>query len=417
MKMVHFFIIAAVAIGQAQASVSVTDFCEDFDWADDSGPAIQKVIDHVAENGGGTVLCPAGKYIIDSPVSVKTGVTLKGVWEAPHHAELESGTVMLVTYGDGKDEGPAFTIEGSATIKGMTFFYPEQDIDEVRPYSFTICGKGMHASVVDCTFVNSYKAIDFATHHNELHYIRNCYGSPLARGVVIDKCTDIGRIENVHFNPHYWVRCGDVNAPEHEKLNEYLSNNLIAFSFARTDWEYVLNTFCYGAKIGYLFTESEMGTVNGNFLGIGADWCRQAVVVEDTQMPGLLITNGEFVAREGAQEYVQVESGHKGVVQFSNCSFWGPCTTVCDIDGTGTVSLAQCTFHNWGESEDDYAIVAKGGSVVVNACRFGQPRPDVYIGEKVDSAIVTSCVFRKKSEIDCESDGDVQIGLNVVTKE
>lgn len=42
-----------------------------------------------------------------------------------------------------------------------------------------------------------------------------------------------------------------------------------AFVFARTDWEYVLNTFAFGYAIGYHFIASKEGSCNGNFLGIG----------------------------------------------------------------------------------------------------------------------------------------------------
>ena len=42
-----------------------------------------------------------------------------------------------------------------------------------------------------------------------------------------------------------------------------------SFVFARTDWEYVFNTFSFGYAIGYHFIESDEGSCNGNFLGIG----------------------------------------------------------------------------------------------------------------------------------------------------
>ena len=41
--------------------------------------------------------------------------------------------------------------------------------------------------------------------------------------------------------------------------------------FARTDWEYVFNTFSYGYALGYHFIQTKSGACNGNFLGIGAD--------------------------------------------------------------------------------------------------------------------------------------------------
>jgi hypothetical protein len=56
------------------------------------------------------------------------------------------------------------------------------------------------------TLTNPYQTIDVGTKWNELHLVRNVFACPLKIGVYIDQCTDIGRIENVHFNPNFWTR-------------------------------------------------------------------------------------------------------------------------------------------------------------------------------------------------------------------
>ncbi len=66
-------------------------------------------------------------------------------------------------------------------------------------------------------------------------------------GIFIDKCYDVGRIENVHFWP-FW------KWDEKSGIREWMWKNSEAFIFARTDWEYVFNTFIFGYKIGYRFT-------------------------------------------------------------------------------------------------------------------------------------------------------------------
>jgi len=45
---------------------------------------------------------------------------------------------------------------------------------------------------------------DAGTKSNELHFIRNVFACPLKIGVFIDRCTDVGRLENVYFNPNFW---------------------------------------------------------------------------------------------------------------------------------------------------------------------------------------------------------------------
>lgn len=383
-------------------------------WAGDSA-SIQKALDKAAGSGGRVELV-AGRYRLDKPIRVPEGVTLAGVWEIPHHAQPKRGTVFEVFAGKGEEDGtPLVNLSPSSGVRGITFFYPEQRIPGTHAYPWTIQGRGMHCSVIDCTFVNAYKAIDFGTHPNELHYIRNCFGCPLKIGVHIDKCTDIGRIENVHFNPHYWGRAGVPGVPEWKALREYLWDNLVAFEFARTDWEYVLNTFCFGAKIGYRFYIDKDGTVNGNFLGIGADWCRRALLVEASQEPGLLITNGEFVGGEGAEAMMEVTASHRGVVQLSNCAFWGPCEVVALLDGKGNTSLSQCNFHNYtGNPTGAYTVEGRGGHLILQACRFGTNLPDIRLGKGVETAILMGNWFHRSKEILNESQGDVQEVANVV---
>lgn len=378
--------------------------------------SIQKLLDAAATRGGTVDLGP-GRFRLNRPIAIPEGVCLQGTWQGPHHAQLSRGTVFLAYANAGEEDGPPLvTLSPSSTIKGITFFYPEQRIPGTKAYPWTIQGRGMHNSVIDCTFVNSYKAMDFATHANELHYVRNCFGCPLKAGIRVDRCTDIGRIENVHFNPHYWARAEAPGIPEWPALGRYLWENLVAFDFARTDWEYVLNTFCYGAKVGYLFRQTQHGTVNGNFLGIGADWCERAVVVEASQPPGLLITNGEFVGGEGSAVMMDVTAAHAGVVQLSNCAFWGPCPTAVRVDGKGSVSLSQCNFLNHGKQQREagkVTVEANGGHLNISNSRFAVDKPDIALGKQVRTAVLSGNWFLKSKEILNQTSGTVQESMSV----
>lgn len=401
----------------ASAAVNVKDYGAKADGVADDSVAIQKALDYAGANHGGVVQLETGKYRIDKPLNVPEGVTLAGVWEAPHHAQLSNGTVLHVYAGKGDENGPpCIMLNPSSAVKGITFFYPEQRIPDTLAYPWTVQGKGMHGSVIDCTFVNPYKAIDFGQYSNELHYIRNCFGCPLKIGIHIDKCTDIGRIENVHFNPHYWARAGSEGIPKWDDLIKYIGENLTAFQFKRTDWEYVHNTFVFGAKAGYHFTADKDGSVNGNFLGIGADWCGRAILVDHCQPPGLLITNGEFVGNNKTDIFMEVAATHNGVVQLGNCSFWGPASQIAKIDGKGTVSFSQCTFLNQGGHPDMYTIDAHSGDINISNCRFGMERKDIRLGKDVTTAVISGNRFKVNKQITNESTGDVQEGLNVVAK-
>ena len=185
------------------------------------------------------------------------------------------------------------------------------------------------------------------------HYIARIQGHPINIGVFVDATYDIGRIEDVHFNPWY---------SDGHPFYYWQTTHGRAFVFGRSDWEYVFNTFAFAYAIGYHFIERETGSMNGNFLGIGMDAATNASVQVDqsqvrfslhlsrfgveaevtdrwaAQPYGILITNGEFTAfcdvahgfcpphtPDGSQfapVHVRVLPGNQGAVKFITSSFW-----------------------------------------------------------------------------------------------
>ena len=142
----------------------------------------------------------------------------------------DDGTTFLVTEGAGKEDGPAFiTLNTNSTLKGVVLYYPEQDADdEPKPYPWAIAMRGKNPAVLAVEMLNPYNGID-AT-QNERHLIRDVQGQPLRRGVLVDAIYDIGRIENVHFNPWWSIK---------PKLFQWQMAHGEAFIFGRTDWQYV----------------------------------------------------------------------------------------------------------------------------------------------------------------------------------
>jgi len=226
--------------------------------------------------------------------------------------------------------------------------------------------------------------------------------------VLVDAIYDIGRIENVHFNPWWSMQ---------PKLFEWQMQNGEAFIFGRSDWQYVLNTFCFGYKVGYRFMQTKAGVCNGNFLGIGADDCLTAVVVEQSAPMGLLITNGEFVSFHGPDPtMVRVTATHSGTVRFVNCAYWGPNKQIAVVEGSGTVGFSDCTFMQWDkDKEGRAAIQAKSGTVIVRGCEFRTDRPQVELAEGVRRAVVTDNVMTGEVRIVNRSQGAAQVAGNVGT--
>jgi hypothetical protein len=394
----------------------VRDFGALGDGKTDNTAAFQKALNTAGEAGGGVVRASRGNYFFAGRLTLPKAVTLAGLWESvPAHNGLrdpgaprptDDGTTFLVT-ADANDENapPFITLNTNSTLKGVVIYYPQQNIDDVpKPYPWAIALRGKNPAVLAVELLNPYNGIDAS--RNERHLIRDVHGQPLRRGIFVDAIYDIGRIEDVHFNPWWSLK---------PRLRQWQMDNGEAFIFGKSDWQYVTNTFCFGYHVGYRFIQTQTGVCNGNFLGIGADDCQTALVVDQCAPFGLLITNGEFVSFHGLDPtQVEVRNTNTGSVRFVNCAFWGPCHQIARIQGKGTVGLSDCTFTQWGGKEGDRpAIQAQGGSILIRGCEFRQDRPQIDLGPEVRRAIVSENIFTGPERITNRSKGKVQIGQNV----
>ena len=400
----------------APAALNVRDFGAKGDGASDDTAAFQQALDAAGRDGGGVVLAPRGNYLFAGHLNVPSGVTMRGVWESvPAHNGIrdaglpkptDDGTTFLVTEGAGSEEGsPFITLNHNGTLKGVVLYYPKQKVDDVpEAYPWAIAMRGKNPAVLAVELLNPYNGIN--TTGSERHLIRDVHGQPLRRGVYVDQIYDIGRIENVHFNPWWSVK---------PRLLQWQMENGEAFIFGRTDWQYVFNTFCFGYQVGYKFIKTRAGFCNGNFLGIGADDCQTALVVEDAAPYGVLITNGEFVSFHGPDPtMVDVKGSNTGSVRFVNCAFWGPCHQIAKVAGRGTVGFSDCTFAQWdAKKEGRPAIQAAGGSVMVRGCEFREAKAQIELGEGVRRAVITDNLLAGPARITNRSQGRAQVVNNV----
>ncbi|HZW30301.1 MAG TPA: glycosyl hydrolase family 28-related protein [Isosphaeraceae bacterium] len=404
----------APAVAAGPEVLSVRDFGAKGDGRTDDTAAFQKALD-AAGQGGGTVSAGRGSFFFAGHLKVPSGVTLEGIWKSvPAHTGIrdrgqpkptDDGTTFLITEGAGKEDGPAFlTLNTNSTLKGVVLYYPNQKTDDApTPYPYAIAMRGNNPAVLQVELLNPYNGID-ATHNNR-HLIRDVSGQPLRRGVIVNAIYDIGRIENVHFNPWWSMQ---------PKLFHWQMENGEAFLFGRTDWQYVFNTFCFGYRVGYRFLQTREGLCNGNFLGIGADDCYAAVVVDASSPIGILITNGEFVSFHGPDPtMVVVAATNRGPVRFVNCAFWGPCHQIARIAGRGTIGFGDCTFMQWdSKREGRPALRVESGSVLVRGCEFQENKPQIELGEHVRRAVISDNLFQGPARIANRSKGAVKLANN-----
>jgi len=343
----------------------------------DNTAAIQRAIDEASKRGG-IVFVPPGRWLCRGHLELKMGVHLKGINETPQSWEPQTGSILEPTEGRGDENAPSFIeLRSSTSVAGLTIYYPEQKVDDIQPYPWTIQIRAnpsnakevsFDSTISDVTLINSYNGIRTGPTENGRHRIMGVHGCVLRRGIFIDWTGDIGRIENVQFSSHFWA--SPAFAGNWDKVFNYMQQNLEAFVFGRSDWEYVTNTFVFPAKTGYRFIETANGSTNGQFSGIGADATQIAVLVEAIQPQGLLITNGEFDSHHmGASTQVVITPHSSGSVRFVNSAFWGPTEHNAVIQGDGFTSFSDCYFSSDLDARDA-AVLMEGGKVQVQNSTF-----------------------------------------------
>ncbi|MEK7675142.1 MAG: glycosyl hydrolase family 28-related protein [Verrucomicrobiota bacterium] len=402
---------AAVPEGASSAKpgqLNVRDFGAVGDGNKDDTAAFASALKAAAETGAYDVFVPRGSYLIKGQLDIPENVVLEGVFRAPTARTQNAGSTLLAVAGAGEPSGPPFiTLHQNSTLHGLTVFYPDQK--QKNPpvaYPWTVRGIGDNCSLVDVLLVNPYQAVDFGTAPAGRHYIKGLYAQPLYRGLFIDQCFDVGRVEDVHFWP-FW---GGWDAA----LYEFVREEGIAFIIGRTDWEYLFNCFCIGYRVGYQFIQTKAGAPNCVLTQCGSDIGPTAVRVESCQgHAGLSFVNGQFMAG------IEVKETNKGPVKFTACGFWNVPSTDnhAVLAGTGHTTFNGCHFIGWGQKNAEApAIHARRGGLTVTACDFmDKGKVQVAIEPEVEAALVFGNRLRGQERIVNRAAARAQIGLNVVS--
>ncbi|MBQ3081431.1 MAG: hypothetical protein IJC49_03160 [Clostridia bacterium] len=123
-----------------------------------------------AEKTGGVVYLPAGNYRLDNPISVPTGVELRGASSTAGRDQggMSIGTVIYCYYGDGEEADPErdtalITLSGkNAGINGLRIIYPENGpFDSDLTTTYTVRGAAEGVYMVNSMISASAYGVDF----------------------------------------------------------------------------------------------------------------------------------------------------------------------------------------------------------------------------------------------------------------
>ena len=248
------------------ADAVATGYGADSTGKKDSTSAIQTALNYVKNIGGGTVFLPAGKYLVTSTIVIPDYVSLVGDWNKPNadntDDDFDYGTVILAepqTLGNlSPQQNPLFSVSANAGIVGITFYYPEQDAENIKNYGYTVYADApVTATLKNLTFINSAYGIGVSLNsiQNELVNIENVFGTFLYNAIRHNATTDFGFYDNVNLSPKYWQNASsEFKCSNATVLNSFISENLTAIILGDLDDQLISNVTVDGGKIGIKFT-------------------------------------------------------------------------------------------------------------------------------------------------------------------
>lgn len=309
---------------------------------------------------GGILYIPAGKYLITDQIKVPRGVTIRGDWKKPE-GSIE-GTVLVVrpkksATGTTDETKAAITMQPTSQVDHLTFWYPDQDINDVTAYPPTVrfgydgYWGNDYTSVRHCTFVNSYIGIKFSEKNGGgCPNIFDVYGTPLCEGINIDCLADVGRFDWLSFSPKYWANSGLDGAPSYSAIRSYVRDNATAVVMRRNDWSYTCNLEVEGYNVGFSAEQSAPGAAtfgqpNGHNYGFNLKDCYIGVDVKYCSGSGIMFTN---VNTKDCSLGVYYRAG-MGPVQFLGCNIDATEQGLrTDVNGGVGLLMQQCEIK--GES-------------------------------------------------------------------
>lgn len=362
---------------------------------------LQKALDRLAAAGGGTLFMPAGRYLVNNPIVIPSGVELRGSWDVQHHTQ-SGGTALFTNYtgGDKGENGASLIqIKANSGVSGfkivqLNIISDGYSVSSPRKTPFLIQGQGENVYVINITVPAGDKGIDLATFNTSGHYV-NYFAGVLARaGIWVGGGAEGGFIRNMQFNPHYGTRHpkGGQGYPN-VALGRFVQSNCSALKFADVKNQTIFNNFVYGSVYGIHFLKDEItGNDPGEItvVGHGSDGCTYALFVEDADIKTKIIAiNSELVnTRILSQEvraYVlmgdQVNTNKvhpEAQLILYNSAFWGS-PTIGAIINNGSVRFQQANFQRTGTP----CIDVRGGKAHVYSSYFAQKMNGPITGDNV----------------------------------
>lgn len=280
----------------------------------DSTEAIRRALSDCAAKGGGTVFLPVGIYKVTDTVNIPPFVTLRGDWQDPD-VGTEYGTVIkAVPKPSNSDKSGLFMLGGSGGVVGVTVYYPEQWINDIKdlelisgvvPYEFAFYTDGigsnyMLSTVKNVTVLNGYRGIgaccvDGGSAHEQLT-VENFKGTFLECGAEVYNQADVGTWQGVNISPKYWKSIPDdswMKKPSDDVIDMYMKSFTTGLVLGDLEWTEFKDLNIEGCNIGINIVKGKRIEFAGSLYDISVLNCNKGLVIDSMdERWGMLLADG-----------------------------------------------------------------------------------------------------------------------------
>lgn len=299
----------------------------------DSTSAIQKAINACAAAGGGTVWMPAGTYLVQRSISIKSFVTLCGDWADPEEYPGRYGTVILAKpSGSGKFN--LFNVFGSAGAVGLTVYYPEQSLGALKEYGFTFyVSGGMLQTIRRCTVINGWKGIgaSVTSSAHEMMTVDTFRATCLRCAAEAYDQSDVGTWKDVRVSPRYWAEATALGpVPDASELSAYMKTNTVGLILGDLEWAQFNGISVSDCQTGVRIVKGKRIEFAGALYQLTIRRCQIGIDVEsiDTRW-------GAVIAHSSVSADIAVRNVTSGVVKLADVAVDGQVSgkvVVSDMD-------------------------------------------------------------------------------------
>ncbi|MFG1808410.1 discoidin domain-containing protein [Streptomyces sp. NPDC049040] len=335
------------------ADFDVRDHGADATGHRDATAAVQAALYDCQDAGGGTVWMGAGTYRITTTVEIPAFCSLRGDRRDPDHGSGSYGTVISADLPAGADGPVLFRIGGSASVQGLTTYYPRQSATDPVPYGYTFEIPGsawqsdanfMMGTVSHVTMLNSYKGIGVSTKaddrgrpavQGQVHEsatVDDVRGTVLSDGVTAFNGSDVGTWNDITFSNSYWAKAPSAyKPPKRAELDRWTRANATGLVLGDLEWDQFSGISLSDLHLGIQVVKGQRAAFVGAFLRTTVVRTDVALQVDDIDNRwGMSFAGGTLQGSAAS-----IRNASAGYVKVTGTTVDGPTSgTVVKMPGT-----------------------------------------------------------------------------------